>query len=169
MTTKTASADTESTVLLQNLARQRAFLRQTVRDLTDEQAALRTTASALCLGGLIKHVTQVEKNWTDFIVRGASSMEADEEGWDALFRMQEGETLAGLLEEYEQVARETGKVVEGLPDLEVSHPLPEAPWFEPGASWTARQVLLHMLAETAQHSGHADIIRESLDGAKTMG
>jgi uncharacterized damage-inducible protein DinB len=169
MTTKTASANTESTVLLQNLARQRAFLRQTVRDLNDEQAALRTTASALCLGGLIKHVTQVEKNWTDFIVRGASSMEADEEGWDALFRMQESETLAGLLEEYEQVARETEKVVEGLPDLEVSHPLPEAPWFEPGASWTARQVLLHMLAETAQHSGHADIIRESLDGAKTMG
>jgi uncharacterized damage-inducible protein DinB len=169
MTTKTASASTESTVLLQNLARQRSFLRQTVRDLTDEQAALRTTASALCLGGLIKHVTQVEKNWTDFIVRGASSMEADEEGWDALFRMQEGETLAGLLEEYEKVARETEKVVAGLPDLEVSHPLPEAPWFEPGASWTARQVLLHMLAETAQHSGHADIIRESLDGAKTMG
>jgi uncharacterized damage-inducible protein DinB len=169
MTTKTASASTESAVLLQNLARQRAFLRQTVRDLTDEQAALRTTASALCLGGLIKHVTQVEKNWTDFIVRGASSMEADEEGWDALFRMQEGETLAGLLEEYEKVARETEKVVAGLPDLEVSHPLPEAPWFEPGASWTARQVLLHMLAETAQHSGHADIIRESLDGAKTMG
>jgi uncharacterized damage-inducible protein DinB len=169
MTTKTASANTESTVLLQNLARQRSFLRQTVRDLTDEQAALRTTASALCLGGLIKHVTQVEKNWTDFIVRGASSMEADEEGWDALFRMQEGETLAGLLTDYEKVARETEKVVEGLPDLEVSHPLPAAPWFEPGASWTARQVLLHMLAETAQHSGHADIIRESLDGAKTMG
>jgi uncharacterized damage-inducible protein DinB len=169
MTTKTASASTESTVLLQNLARQRSFLRQTVRDLTDEQAALRTTASALCLGGLIKHVTQVEKNWTDFIVRGASSMEADEEGWDALFRMQEGETLAGLLTEYEKVASETEKVVASLPDLEVSHPLPEAPWFEPGASWTARQVLLHMLAETAQHSGHADIIRESLDGAKTMG
>lgn len=169
MTTTTASANIESTVLLQNLARQRSFLRQTVRDLTDEQAGLRTTASALCLGGLIKHVTQVEKNWIDFIVRGASSMEADEEGWDALFRMREGETLAGVLKEYEEVARETEKVVASLPDLEVSHPLPEAPWFEPGASWTARQVLLHMLAETAQHSGHADIIRESLDGAKTMG
>jgi hypothetical protein len=83
--------------------------------------------------------------------------------------MQEGETLAGLLKEYEEAARETEKVVANLPDLEVSHPLPEAPWFEPGASWTARQVLLHVLAETSQHSGHADIIRESLDGAKTMG
>ena len=44
-----------------------------------------------------------------------------------------------------------------------------APWFPPGARWSARRVLLHIIAETAQHAGHADIIRESLDGAKTMG
>ena len=47
--------------------------------------------------------------------------------------------------------------------------LPEAPWFTPGESWSARRVLLHIIAETAQHAGHADIIRESLDGAKSMG
>lgn len=58
---------------------------------------------------------------------------------------------------------------EGLPDLDMSQPLPEAPWFEAGARWSARRVLPHVLAETAQHAGHADIIRESLDGAKTMG
>jgi uncharacterized protein DUF664 len=56
-----------------------------------------------------------------------------------------------------------------LPDLDVSHPLPSAPWFEPGARWSTRRVLLHIIAETAQHAGHADIIRESLDGSKTMG
>ena len=55
------------------------------------------------------------------------------------------------------------------PDLDVSHPLPAAPWFEPGARWSLRRVLLHIIAETAQHAGHADIIRETLDGAKTMG
>jgi uncharacterized damage-inducible protein DinB len=169
MTITAESANTESAVLLKTLARQRDFLRYTVRDLTDEQAGLRTTASALCLGGLIKHVTEVERGWIDFIVRGAASMEGAEEGWDALFRMGEGETLAGVLKNYEEVARETERIVASLPDLEVSHPLPEAPWFEPGASWSAREVLLHVVAETAQHSGHADIIRESLDGAKTMG
>ena len=56
-----------------------------------------------------------------------------------------------------------------LPSLDASHPLPEAPWSEPGARWTARRVLVHLVAETAQHAGHADIIRESNDGAKSMG
>jgi hypothetical protein len=56
-----------------------------------------------------------------------------------------------------------------LESLDDGHALPEAPWFEPGAVWSARQVLLQILAETAQHCGHADIIRETLDGQKTMG
>ena len=79
------------------------------------------------------------------------------------------ETLAGLLDTYDDVARRTDELVATLPDLDASHPLPEAPWYEPGASWSARRVLLHVIAETAQHAGHADIIRESLDGSKTMG
>jgi hypothetical protein len=110
--------------------KQRAFLCHTVQGLTDEQAALRTTASELCLGGLINHVAQVEQGWADFIEHGPRA-----NGYS----------------------------------LDISHPLPDAPWFEPGACWSARRVALHILAETAQHSGHADIIRESLDGAKTMG
>jgi hypothetical protein len=39
----------------------------------------------------------------------------------------------------------------------------------PVPSWSARRVLIHSIAETAQHAGHADIIREALDGAKSMG
>ncbi len=60
-------------------------------------------------------------------------------------------------------------MVATLPDLDATQPLPAAPWFERGASWSARRVLLHVLAEIAPHAGHADIIRESLDGAKSMG
>jgi len=89
--------------------------------------------------------------------------------WMAAFRMAEGETLAGLLEDYAQVACRTDELVAGLPGLDATQPLPQAPWFEPGARWSARRVLLHVIAETSQHAGHADIIRESLDGAKTMG
>jgi Protein of unknown function (DUF664) len=80
-----------------------------------------------------------------------------------------GETLAGLLSEYEAVASETDELLAGLPDLDATQPLPEAPWYEPGARWSARQVFLHLIAETSHHAGHSDIIREAIDGAKTMG
>ncbi|MEU6231520.1 DinB family protein [Kitasatospora sp. NPDC047058] len=155
--------------LLETLDKHRGFLRYTVRDLTDEQAARRTTVSELCLGGLIKHVTGTESRWMRFAAGGAEAMEREPYDWEGQFRMADGETLATLLTAYERVARATDELVTTLPDLDRAHPLPQAPWFEPGASWSVRRVLLHVIAETAQHAGHADIIRESLDGARTMG
>jgi uncharacterized damage-inducible protein DinB len=162
--------------LLETLAKHRGFLRFTTNGLTDEQAGLRTTASELCIGGLIKHVTSTERSWADFIEHGPSAMpdftamtEADFAKRADDFRMLPGETLAGVLAEYEKVAQRTDDLVAALPDLNVSHPLPKAPWFEPSARWSARRTLLHIIAETAQHAGHADILRESLDGAKSMG
>jgi hypothetical protein len=155
--------------LLQTLDKHRGFLRHTLRGLTDDQAAQRTTASELCLGGLIKHVSATEARWMRFAVGGAEAVESEPVDWLGQFRMVEGDTVAGLLDAYEEVARHTDGLVATLPDLDVSHPLPVAPWFEPGASWSVRRVLLHIIAETSQHAGHADIIRESIDGAKTMG
>jgi hypothetical protein len=168
----TATTSTERADLLDTLAKHRHFLRYTVRELTDEQAARRTTASELCLGGLVKHVAITEERWIDFVVRGPEAMALSEDSWTEHangFRMLEGETLAGILARYDEVARRTEALARELPDLDASHPLPEAPWFEPGARWSARRVLLHIIAETSQHAGHADILRESLDGAKSMG
>jgi hypothetical protein len=173
MDTDQPGTSVESADLLQTLRSHRRFLRYTVRDLTDEQAGRRTTVSELCLGGLIKHVAQVEDRWAAFVVEGPTAMGGfDEEAQAAHaagFRMEEGETLASILEEYERVAEHTDELVASLEDFDVSHALPEAPWFPPGARWTARRALMHIVAETAQHAGHADIIREALDGAKTMG
>lgn len=159
--------------ILETLEKHRGFLRQTVHGLTEEQARLRPTASELCLGGLIKHVTRVEESWADFIVNGPARHEPPDEAAYAAhaagFRMEDAETLAELLAAYDDVAAHTDQLVSSLPSLDASHPLPEAPWFPPGARWSARRVLLHIVAETAQHAGHADILRESIDGAKTMG
>lgn len=155
--------------LLQTLRKHRGFLKYTVRDLTDEQAALRPTVSELCLGGLIKHVTGVERRWMAFAVGGADAMEAEVVDWVGQFRMAAGETLEGLLATYDKTAAESDALIESLPDLDLAHPLPSAPWFEPGATWTVRRVLLHLIAETSQHAGHADILRETIDGSKTMG
>lgn len=162
--------------LLEMLAKHRHFLRFTTRDLTDEQAGLRTTVSELCLGGLIKHVTGAERSWARFVVEGPSAMpdftamtEADWTTRADEMRMLPGETLAGVLEDYEEVARQTDELIAALPDLDATQPLPKAPWFEGDAHWSARRVLMHIMTETAQHAGHADIIRESIDGAKSMG
>jgi len=165
--------DTERAEILETLSKHRGFLRQTVQGLTDEQAGAHPTVSALCLGGVIKHVSAVEEHWVDFIEHGsqmtgppdASTMEAHA----ATFRMEAGDTLAGLLDAYAAAAARTEKVVGSLASLDDAHPLPPAPWFAKGAQWSARRVLLHVIAETSQHAGHADIIRESIDGAKTMG
>ncbi|CAM5382589.1 DinB family protein OS=Streptomyces alboniger OX=132473 GN=CP975_13265 PE=4 SV=1 [Streptomyces alboniger] len=168
--------DSERADLLAALDGHRQMLRYTVRDLTDEQAGLRTTVSELCLGGLIKHVTSVERVWALFMAEGPAALgdvfEMTEEDWARRadeFRMQPGETLAGVLAAYEEAARRTDEVIGGLPDLGVSHRVPDAPWSEPGTRWTARRTLLHIIGETAQHAGHADIIREALDGARSMG
>ena len=173
MPTDTLTSTTQERAdLLQTLAKHRGFLCQTVRGLTDEQAALTPTASELCLGGIIKHVALMEEGWANFIEEGPRAAgPADESAYErhaAGFRM-DGATLADLMARYEEVSRRTDELVSSLPSLDDSHPLPQAPWFEPGASWSARRTLLHIIAETAQHAGHADIIRETIDGAKTMG
>ena len=174
---------TERDDLLDLLTKHRDLFRFTVRDLTDEQAAATPTASELCLGGLVKHVTAVEKTWADFIVEGPA--EQPDIDWANIdwsnpparvleyqngFRMVDGETLAGLLASYDEVAEATDALLAN-PDLDLDsrQPLPEAPWFEAGASWSARRVFAHIAAETAQHAGHADIIRETIDGQKSMG
>ena len=174
MTTGERTLTAERADLLETLAAHRHFLQYTVQGLTEEQARQRPTASELTLGGLIKHVAHQEAGWVRFILEGPPAIAtptdaAGFEKWAAEFRLLPNETLAGVLAEYEEIARRTDELVRTIPDLDATHPLPEAPWFRPGAVRSARRVFLHIVAETAQHSGHADILRESIDGQKTMG
>ncbi|WP_309246000.1 DinB family protein [Verrucosispora sioxanthis] len=160
--------------LLQALRQHRFFLRNTARGLTDQQAAERSTVSELCVGGVIKHVAHTERDWVDFILNGPTAMGSSDdpgayERHTQSFQMLPGETLDGILAAYDEVARRTDELVVTLADLDAGQPLPEAPWFEPSARWSARRVLLHIIAETSQHAGHADILREAIDGAKSMG
>ena len=173
MTPTTPPLTTERADLLELLQSSRHFLRFTVEGLTDDQARERTTVSELTLGGLIKHVARTEDGWARFTQEGPAAMAApqDEAGyadWAEGHRLLPGETLEGALAEYEAVAARTDELVRTL-DLDASFPLPEAPWVPPGAQRSVRRALMHIAAETAQHAGHADILRETLDGQKTMG
>jgi uncharacterized damage-inducible protein DinB len=171
MTGSTTALTGERADLLEALTTHRHFLRFTVRGLTDAQATQRPTASELTLAGLIKHVAGTEAAWVRFIEGGPEAMSGDwsPEAWAREWLLEPGQTLASVLEDYAEVARHTDELVASLPDLDVSHPLPVAPWFPPDAVRSARRVFLHIIAETSQHAGHADILRESIDGQKTMG
>lgn len=148
--------------LLAYLAQQRDALRYAVNGITDEQARVKPSVSALSLGGLIKHVTLTERTWMVSTVAGGPVPTFD---WSTIFQLQESETLAGWLETYAEVAAETEAIVNGM-NIEDLIPVPrEAPWFPKDVeAWTLRWVLLHLIEETARHAGHADILREALDG-----
>lgn len=174
-----ASSAVEREDLIAALAHARHFLRYTTRDLTEEQVRQRTTPSAFCLGDIIKHLTEVERSWSDFLVAGKAALAKDgrdfidwtpeefaELGAEAT--MQPEDTLVGVLAEHERAAAATDARIRELPTLDTVRELPKTPW-PMDAEWSARRAILHILAETTQHAGHADIIREALDGAKSMG
>jgi uncharacterized damage-inducible protein DinB len=159
----------ERALLLAYITQQRDGIRNAAYGLTDEQARLTPSASSLSLGGLIKHVADMEEGWIDMVLqrdRGAS-VEHRQSSYERAFRLGPDETLAQVLARYEQVAQETEAVVAGIADLGQAVPVPQGvPWFpEDVEAWSVRWVLLHLIEETARHAGHADIIRESIDGA----
>ncbi|MBC3190648.1 DinB family protein [Pseudonocardia sp. C8] len=171
----------ERAELISSLERHRGFLLQTAEGLTEEQARTTSTVSALTIASLLKHVADTEEQWFRFAVEGAgafagpyddvdwAAVEADPDSFvDTRFVVSDEETLDVLRARIEQVAARTEEILRSA-DLDAAHELPVAPWFEPGVSWSVRRVALHMLAEISQHSGHADIIREAVDGQKTMG
>ena len=141
--------------------------------LTDEQARATPTVSALSIGGLIKHATGVQRSWMHRVAAAPGarppttgrSRNAQAEYQDE-YVMRDDETLA----EIEPVRRAERRSRCGLvetADLDAAVPVPrDAPWFpEDVDAWSVRWVILHLSNELARHAGHADIIRESIDGA----
>jgi uncharacterized damage-inducible protein DinB len=150
--------------LLAYLAQQRYVIRIAAYGLTDERVRATPTASTLSIGGLIKHVTAVENGWIDVVFQQSQSSQDD---YESNFRFGPDETLDGILADYDKVARGTESVIAEIPDLGQAVPVPQGvPWFPDDVdAWSVRWVLLHLIQETARHAGHADIVRESRDGA----
>ncbi|MCF3146978.1 DinB family protein [Streptomyces platensis] len=154
----------ETGALLAFLEAQRGGLRRAVLGLTDDRANQRPSASELSLAGLVKHVAETEQGWVETAQELPHSIERNQDTWHLSFQLADGETLAEMLAFWERVAKRTEEFIRSVPSLNDTFPLPPAPWFPPEARQSMRWLLLHLIEETARHAGHADIIRESLDG-----
>jgi hypothetical protein len=155
----------ERQLLLGFLTQQRDGIRNAAYGLTDAQARLTPAASALSIGGLIKHADQMETTWVDMVLQRESG---DDQGqrYEDNFRLGPDDTLAGALAAYDKTIEHNDEVLAQL-DLDQPVPVPKGvPWFPDDVdAWSVRWVLLHLVEELARHAGHADIIRESIDGA----
>lgn len=155
----------ERGALLGYLDAQRGGLRRALHGLSHEQATSVPAASALSVAGVVKHVALGERRWLrtmqgDPVSFGDPEVMAE---WERGFALQDGETVEWVLELYAEVARETEQAVRELDSLDQTFEQPSAPWDEGGSrSW--RWALLHLIEEAARHAGHADIIRETIDG-----
>lgn len=141
--------------------------------LTDEQARATPTVSALSIGGLIKHATGMQRSWMQRVAAAPNEPAADtrsfeerQKEYEDEYVMRPDETLTQVLEVYARQSESTLELVDAA-DLDAAVPVPrDAPWFPQDVdAWSVRWVFLHVISELARHAGHADIIRESIDGA----
>jgi hypothetical protein len=159
-----ATAD-ERDALVGFLDRQRDALIRKVRGVSDADARRAPTASSLTLLGLLKHSAVWEDRWFQGIVAGRPLPD----GWpeqkspipDEDLLVDDGDTVEQWAARYEEAAETSRQIVAAM-DLDQSCARTDV------VECNVRCVLLHMIEETARHAGHADIIRETLDGSRGM-
>lgn len=153
----------EAGALLAYLDAQRGGVRRALHGLTEEQARSTPSASALSVLGVLKHLANGERGWLRTMRGEAQDHGKASKEWEESFIPREDETVEVLLALYDEVARETEAAVRGLSSLNETYHQPPAPW-DAGGDRSWRWALLHLIEETARHAGHADVIRESIDG-----
>jgi predicted enzyme related to lactoylglutathione lyase/uncharacterized damage-inducible protein DinB len=149
------------------LAQSQDAFRVLLHGLTPRQAALAPSASTLSVGGLVKHVTSVQRTW---LASAEAAPEAPAQGGDPDaylegFTYRETDSLEELLSAFDEVSEAVLDAVRRL-DLDTPVPVPDAPWFPKDVeAWSVRWVWWHLVEELARHAGHGDIVRETVDGA----
>lgn len=149
----------EREALTQQLDFHRATLLMKLDGLDDEQLRRQGTASGLSLLGLVKHLALVEHGW--FVIDFAGFDEPDVYDPDNSFEITPDDTTDSVVSTYLTAC-------ERARDIVAKASLDDActtPW---GERANLRAILVHLIEETARHNGHADIIRESIDGTTGM-
>lgn len=157
-------ATDEKTTLLQFLDYQRATLLMKAEGLDQQQLNLPLPSSALTLAGLLKHLALVEDSWIQLKFRGLpepepwASAPGEDPDWE--FASAAADDPQALRELYLAACeRSRGSIAKAdLADL-------SAKSSREGHRWNLRWILMHLIEETARHNGHADLLREAIDGS----
>jgi uncharacterized damage-inducible protein DinB len=141
----------ERELLLRWLGYLRGSVLRKIRGLSDEQARWTPPGSLIPLIGIVSHLTQVEWRWIDGAMRGQQTSRSEQE-----FRPGDELTVTMAVAAYEKRGQATDDAVRAMASLG------ERSTKDDGTD--LRWILLHLINETARHAGHADAVRELLDG-----
>jgi uncharacterized damage-inducible protein DinB len=157
------SAD-ERTLLGEFLDFYRATIEQKCDGIDDAQARSIIEPSDMSLIGIVRHLTEVERNW--FCVKFAGEevpfhfdYDADE---DKDWHPDDDETLAGALARYRSDYERARAITDAAPSLDDLSKV-GVRWYD-DQPVSLRWILVHMIEETARHAGHADLLRQRIDG-----
>ena len=155
----------ERTTLAEFLRRQRETLKLKCAGLDAEQLARRAVEpSTLSLLGLVRHLAEVERIWFRRCLAGLDmpslyrSAEAPDGDFDGALPHAAAVTQAW--DAWHAEVAFADHFIAGAPDLEVTGPDPN----KDGRRISLREILVHMVEEYARHNGHADLLRERVDG-----
>jgi uncharacterized damage-inducible protein DinB len=139
---------------------QRQEILRAVRGVSEADARRRLVPSMTTLAGILKHMSAVERNWFQRRLAQANPADIDgpSRGDDPSWLVGPAETVDDLIAEYDKACDLSREIAArfGLDDS-VPH--------ERLGRVSLRYIYAHMIRETARHAGHADIIRETIDGA----
>jgi hypothetical protein len=138
------------------LDEQRAAILRNLDGLTDEQALGHPTVSDFCLLTLVKHVAVVERRWFQLEVARRDVPGLWPPPDDCEFRVEAGDTVTSIRAFYNEIIAENQHILDAVDELDSLSAI----------GLNRRWVLLHLIEELARHAGHADLIRESIDGTK---
>lgn len=142
----------------------RAAVAGRLRGVSEQDARRSPVTSGTSLGGLIKHLTWVELEWFEQVLARTPQDQlptppSTDDDPDADFRLEDDQTVDGVLDAYQAQCTRSRHI---LAEFDLDDTVPHAHLGTVSARW----VLVHMIEETARHAGHADIIREGLDGVR---
>lgn len=172
------SVTTEADALFSFLEKQCTQLKLTARELTEDQARSAPTASTLSISGLLAHAAQVLNGWLQQVKDPTRYIAMEDyprfNDWLGLDGMFDGSALPDL-----DIAEVVAIFEKSIAEIDVARrcvdeqgidlgtvvPMPGNPWMPQDFVMNVRWILCHLTTEIARHAGHADIIRESIDGA----